>query len=40
MNYTFTGETKEFHGITVKRVKYDNGVIGGWIEKEENLDKS
>lgn len=42
--YEFTGETKEFYGRTLKRIRakisFGNvikGEIGGWIEKEENL---
>ena len=42
--YEFTGETKEFYGRTLKRIRakisFGNvikGEIGGWIEKEGNL---
>ena len=36
--YEFTGETKKFLGRTLKRIKrISDGVIGGWIESEENL---
>ena len=36
--YEFTGETKKFSGRTLKRIKrISDGVIGGWIESEENL---
>jgi len=43
-HFEFTGETKVFLGITLKRIKASvsfstviKGQIGGWIEKEENL---
>ena len=43
-HFEFTGETKVFLGITLKRIKASisfgtiiKGEIGGWIEKEENL---
>ena len=36
--YEFTGETKKFSGRTLKRIKrISDGVIGGWIESEENF---
>ena len=42
--YEFTGETKTFFGITLKRIRaiksfsdVKAGDIGGWIEKEGNL---
>ena len=36
--YEFTGETRDYCGITLKRIKrISDGEIGGWIEKEENL---
>jgi len=38
--YKFTGETKEFNGIILKQIKrLSDGLIGGWIEKEENLSQ-
>lgn len=44
--YEFTGETKEYNGVTLHRIKsikdFDDvlkGDIGGWIEKEENLSQ-
>lgn len=44
--YEFTGETKEFFGTTLKRIRAKisfgnviSGEIGGWIEKEENLSQ-
>jgi hypothetical protein len=38
--YEFTGETKEFYGITLKRIRrISDGLIGGWIEKEDNLSQ-
>ena len=39
MKYKMTAETKEMFGITLHRVKYENGEIGGWLEKESNLDQ-
>ena len=39
MKYTLTDETKECFGVTLHRVKYENGEIGGWLEKESNLDQ-
>ena len=39
MKYKITDETKECFGVTLHRVKYVNGEIGGWIEKESNLDQ-
>lgn len=43
--YEFTGETKEFFGTTLQQIRavrdfgsIHSGDIGGWIEKEENLD--
>ena len=39
MKYKMTDETKECFGVTLHRVKYENGEIGGWIEKESNLDQ-
>ena len=45
--YEFTGEEKQFYGRTLKRIKakkdFENvacGDIGGWIEREENLDQN
>ena len=42
--YEFTGETKEFYGRILKRIRAKisfgniiSGEIGGWIEKEANL---
>ena len=42
--YEFTGETKNYLGVTLHRIKslidfgnVKSGEIGGWIEKEENL---
>ena len=36
--YEFTGEIKEFYGRTLHRIKrISDGLIGGWIESEENL---
>ena len=48
MKYEFTGETKIFFGVTLKRIraiaaieKYGiaAGELGGWIEDEKNLDQ-
>ena len=47
MKYAFTGETKEVNDVLVRqivlttdlpRIGLTKGVIGGWIESEENLD--
>lgn len=45
--YEFTGETKEYAGRTLKRIraivdfgKVKAGTIGGWIETEDNLSHS
>lgn len=49
MKYEFTGETKIFFGVKLKRIratvaieKYNiaAGELGGWIEGEKNLDQS
>ena len=40
MKYTFTGKAKDFFGVTLRQVQYDNGEVGGWIEKESNLSQS
>ena len=46
--YEFTGETKEWLGITLKQIRLvvdiaalglAAGTLGGWIEKEENLSQ-
>ena len=49
MNWEFTGETKIYFGITLKRIraacdftlkcgiKIHKGELGGWLEKESNL---
>jgi len=31
-------ETKEHRGTTLYRVKYDDGVVGGWVESEDNIE--
>ena len=39
--YEFTGEEKEAFGLKLKRIRRtSDGLIGGWIEKEENLSQS
>lgn len=45
--YEFTGETKEFCGKTLRRIRalkdfgsVKAGDVGGWIEKENNLSVS
>ena len=39
--YEFTGETKEFNGRILRRIKrMKDGLIGGWIETEKNLSQS
>jgi len=40
MKYKLIDETKELFGITLHRVQYENGEIGGWVEKESNLSQS
>ena len=41
MKFSFTGKTKVEFGITLRQIKRrDNGEVGGWIEKEGNLDVS
>ena len=38
--YEFTEETKVKNGITLRRIRrISDGLIGGWIEKEENLSQ-
>jgi carbonic anhydrase/acetyltransferase-like protein (isoleucine patch superfamily) len=38
--YEFTGEEQEFEGVILRRIKkISDGLIGGWIEKEENLSQ-
>ena len=45
--YEFTGETKEFRGVTLKQIRalvtiagvVTAGDCGGWIESEENLSQ-
>ena len=45
--FEFTGETKDVLGVTLRRIKavesfgsVSKGEVGGWIEKEENLNQS
>ena len=47
MKYEFTGETREFLGRTLHRIKAVSdfgdvkaGDLGGWVEKEENLSQA
>ena len=49
MKYEFTGETKHYFGITLKRIRATAAIkkfnvavgdLGGWIEDEKNLDQS
>lgn len=36
--YEFTGETKDWHAVTLRRIRrLADGVLGGWIEDERNL---
>ena len=46
--YEFTGETKVFFGVTLRRIRaltaiaalgVSVGDLGGWIEKEDNLSQ-
>lgn len=47
MKYEFTGETKEYYGTTLKRIRalvtiagvVTAGECGGWIESEKNLSQ-
>ena len=46
--YEFTGETKNFYGVTLKQIRalvniigvVSSGEVGGWIEHEKCLDQS
>ena len=39
--YEFTGETKNYKGRVLHRIKrISDGLVGGWVEKEENLSHS
>jgi len=44
MKYHFTGETKQItiagQDYTVRRIRYESGPLGGWIESENNLSSS
>jgi hypothetical protein len=36
--YEFTGEIKKVKGVTLRRLRrLSDGLLGGWVEKEENL---
>jgi hypothetical protein len=36
--YEFTGEIKKVKGVTLRRIRrLSDELIGGWVEKEENL---
>lgn len=36
--YQFTGDTQEYQGRTLRRIKrVSNGELGGWLESENNL---
>lgn len=42
--YKFTGQTMEFEGVTLRRIRYisngryfNKGGLGGWIEGKHNL---
>jgi len=38
--YEFTGESKDVSGVTLRRIRrLSDGLVGGWIEKEENLSQ-
>ena len=40
MKYEFTGKTKVENGVTLRQIKrLSDELIGGWIEKEENLSQ-
>jgi carbonic anhydrase/acetyltransferase-like protein (isoleucine patch superfamily) len=41
MNYKYTigTETKEYEGVTLYRITGQDGVKGGWIQKESNLSQ-
>ena len=39
MGYEFTGEAKIVSGVSLRRIRRaDTGELGGWLEKESNLD--
>lgn len=39
--FEFTEETEVESGVTLRRIRYLRaGALGGWIEREENLDIS
>lgn len=41
VKYELTEETKEINGVTLHRIKrIEDGVLGGFIEKEENLSQN
>lgn len=36
--YDFTGDTREFQGVTLRRIRRcSDGLIGGWLESDVNL---
>jgi carbonic anhydrase/acetyltransferase-like protein (isoleucine patch superfamily) len=40
MKYEFTGETKWYLGLLLRRIRYlDDGTLGGWLESEANLSQ-
>jgi hypothetical protein len=40
MKYEFTGEIRVESGVTLRRIRrIEDGLIGGWIEKESNLSQ-
>ena len=41
MKYEFTGQSRTVNGVTVRQIKrISDGLIGGWIESEKNLDQN
>jgi len=40
LKYEFTGETKKFDSITLRRIRrLSDGLVGGWIESKKNLSQ-
>lgn len=40
MKYVLTQERKEIDGVMLRRIKYEDGTLGGWLQREENLDQA
>lgn len=40
MYYKFTGEKRKIDGVTVRRIqRYSDGLLGGWLERYQNLSQ-